>query len=100
MDLIERKVSIPGALLIGVTLIIEYSIDLSLNLSTIILVKKKEVEKRLRKLGWWFKSHGGNHDIWTNGEGIETVPRHNEINEYTSKSILRNAEKGRKNKGG
>ena len=63
-------------------------------------MKKKELEKKLKKLGWWFKDHGGSHDIWTNGEDIETVPRHNEIHEITARSILRNAEKGRPKRGG
>ncbi|MBF0492650.1 MAG: type II toxin-antitoxin system HicA family toxin [Deltaproteobacteria bacterium] len=58
-------------------------------------MKRKELEAKLSQLGWWFKKHGGSHDIWTNGEYIETVPRHKEINEYTAKGILRNAEKGR-----
>lgn len=63
-------------------------------------MKRQELEKRLKKLGWWFKKHGGSHDIWTNGEIIESVPRHNEINEFTARSILKNAEKGRPEKGG
>jgi predicted RNA binding protein YcfA (HicA-like mRNA interferase family) len=61
-------------------------------------MKRREVEKKLKNLGWWFKEHGARHDIWTNGEEIETIPRHNEINEFTAKSILRNAEKGRRKK--
>lgn len=72
---------------------------MSLNLST-LQMKKKELEKRLRKFGWWFKGHGGSHDIWTNGKIIEAVPRHNEINKITARSILRNAEKGRIKKEG
>ena len=61
-------------------------------------MKKKELERKLNKLGWWFKTHGGNHDIWTNGEAIEAVPRHSEINEFTARAILRNAGKGRPSK--
>ena len=30
-------------------------------------MKKKDLEKRLRKAGWWLDRHDGNHDIWTNG---------------------------------
>lgn len=44
-------------------------------------MKRRELEKRLTELEWWFKSHGGSHDHWTNGKVFESVPRHNEINE-------------------
>lgn len=56
-------------------------------------MKKSDVEKRLRQYGWWFDRHGGNHDIWTNGEFKVALPRHREINELTAKSIIRQAEK-------
>ena len=39
------------------------------------------------------RSSWGNHDIWTNGEIYEPVPRHPEINELLSKKILKKAEK-------
>ncbi len=35
---------------------------------------------------------GGNHELWQIGEQMLTIPRHNEINELTAKSILRTAE--------
>ena len=54
-------------------------------------MKKKDLEKRLRESGWWFKRHGGNHDYWTNGEIHESVPRHNEIKENLAKKILKTA---------
>lgn len=54
-------------------------------------MKKKKLEKELKKLGWWLDNHGGNHDIWTNGTDKEPVPRHNEVNEFTAKSILKKA---------
>jgi len=38
--------------------------------------------------------HGLRHDIWTNGEYEIAVPRHNEINEYTAKAILKEAKGG------
>jgi mRNA interferase HicA len=57
------------------------------------VVKKKELERRLLLLGWWFLKHGKKHDIWTNGNSIEVLPRHNEVNERLAKAILRNAEK-------
>ncbi len=56
-------------------------------------MKKKILEKELKKLGWWLKRHGGKHDIWTNGEDEEPVPRHNEINELLAKKILKTAQR-------
>ena len=55
-------------------------------------MKKRDVEKKLSKCGWWLLRHGGNHDIWTNGELVEPVPRHNEINELLARKIIRRAE--------
>ena len=56
-------------------------------------MKKRELEYILKHCGWWFLRSGGNHDIWTNGEKIEPVPRHAEINELTAKSIIKKARK-------
>jgi mRNA interferase HicA len=55
-------------------------------------MKKIDLERQLIKFGWKFSRHGGNHDIWTNGEKNESVPRHREINEYTAKKILKAAQ--------
>lgn len=54
-------------------------------------MKKKTLEKTLKQFGWWFKRHGGDHDIWTNGEIFEPIPRHAEINELLAKKIVRKA---------
>ena len=56
-------------------------------------VKRRELEKKLRGLGWSFLRHGGKHDVWTNSDGTrsEYVPRHTEINEDLAKTILKNA---------
>jgi mRNA interferase HicA len=35
-----------------------------------------------------FLRHGKRHDIWTDGEPEEAIPRHNEINEKLAKAIL------------
>jgi mRNA interferase HicA len=43
-------------------------------------MKRKKLEAELAKFGWWLERHGGNHDIWTNGDRQEPVPRHSEIN--------------------
>lgn len=55
-------------------------------------MKKRDLEKKLSKLGWWFHEHGGSHDTWTNGKIREPVPRHTEVNEMLAKKILRKAE--------
>jgi len=52
-------------------------------------MKRKDLEKHLQKLGWWLKRHGGRDDIWTNGDIEEPIPRHNDIDEYLAKKILK-----------
>ena len=54
-------------------------------------VKKRDLEKKLKELGWRLHRHGGAHDVWTNGRAKVEVPRHSEINEMTAKSIIRKA---------
>ncbi|MCB1115907.1 MAG: type II toxin-antitoxin system HicA family toxin [Chlamydiia bacterium] len=54
-------------------------------------MKKRDLEKKLKKQGWTLSRHGSNHDVWTNGVISEPVPRHNEINELLAKKILRKA---------
>ncbi|MBI5345837.1 MAG: type II toxin-antitoxin system HicA family toxin [Chlamydiae bacterium] len=51
-------------------------------------MKKRDLEKELRRLGWWMKRQGGNHEIWTNGEDAEPIPRHREIKEHLAKKII------------
>jgi len=56
-------------------------------------MKRKVLEKILKEQGWTLVRHGRRHDIWTSEKEYEiAVPRHNEINEYTAKSILKMAE--------
>lgn len=54
-------------------------------------MKKRDLTKDLKGYGWFLRRQGGNHEIWTNGEVEEPVPRHNEINEYVAKKILKKA---------
>jgi mRNA interferase HicA len=56
-------------------------------------MKRKELERRLRELGWKFLRHGGRHDVWTSTDGsfTEYVPRHAEINERLARIILKRA---------
>jgi len=43
-----------------------------------------------------FLRHGGNHDVWTNGEIEEMIPRHREINERIAKKIIKTAKENKK----
>jgi hypothetical protein len=54
-------------------------------------MRLKELEKKLTKWGWNLNRHGRRHDIWTKDEYAIAVPRHNEINEYSAKAILKEA---------
>jgi len=56
-------------------------------------MKRRELERKLKDLGWWIDREGGNHTIWTNGLEKQPVPRHSEVNEYTAKAILKAAKK-------
>lgn len=50
------------------------------------------MERKLKALGWWLKRQGGNHEVWTNGDMEEPLPRHSEIGEMLAKKILKKAE--------
>ncbi len=52
-------------------------------------MKKKELEKELKRLGWYLLRQGSRHEIWTNGSEDEPVPRHREIAERLAKKVLR-----------
>ena len=56
-------------------------------------MKRRELERRLRDMGWTLQRHGGKHDVWvsTDGSFTEYVPRHPEINERLAQVILRRA---------
>jgi mRNA interferase HicA len=56
-------------------------------------MKKRDLEKALRRIGWAFLRHGKRHDIWTDGDREEAIPRHNEINEKLARAILRRTER-------
>jgi mRNA interferase HicA len=60
---------------------------------TITEMKKRELEQRLAECGWQFLRRGGKHDVWTDGEREEAIPRHREINEQLARAILRRARK-------
>ncbi|PKM86683.1 MAG: toxin-antitoxin system, toxin component, HicA family protein [Firmicutes bacterium HGW-Firmicutes-12] len=52
-------------------------------------MKRRDLIKKLTQNGWWLDRHGADHDIYTNGNKSQPIPRHNEINEITANSILR-----------
>jgi mRNA interferase HicA len=52
-------------------------------------MKRRELEKQLKKLGWSLCRRGAKHDIWAKGDGKLSVPRHREISERTAKAILK-----------
>lgn len=57
-------------------------------------MKKRDLEAKLKDLGWALERHGSNHDIWGNGKGVtEPVPRHNEIDENLANKILKKAKR-------
>lgn len=61
-------------------------------------MKKIDLENILKKLGWVFVRHGGKHDVWSNGQDEEYIPRHREINEVLARKIIRNVQiKGKSN---
>jgi hypothetical protein len=54
------------------------------------------MERRLRDLGWRLVRHGRKHDVWSDGERQEAVPRHADINERLAATILARASRKRK----
>ena len=52
-------------------------------------MKRSDLIKLLKSNGWWLLRNGTNHDIYTNGERSEPIPRHSEIKEQLARSIIR-----------
>lgn len=52
-------------------------------------MKRRDLIKLFEKKGWWKLREGGAHTVYTNGKDTEPIPRHNEINEITAKSIIK-----------
>ncbi len=55
-------------------------------------MKRKELEKKLRRAGCYLKREGPSHSLWINPRtGVtEAVPRHREIKEFLAHKILKN----------
>ncbi len=62
-------------------------------------MKKRDLEKTLSRLGWWLKREGANHEIWTNGDDTEPVPRHREVKELLARKIIERARSNPPKKG-
>ena len=54
-----------------------------------MFMKRRDLETQLREMGWRLERHGARHDIWTDGDREEAVPRHREVNERLAKAILK-----------
>lgn len=52
-------------------------------------MKRRDLEKLLKNNGWYFLRSGSNHDVYTNGNETEALPRHKEINEQLAKAIIK-----------
>ena len=54
-------------------------------------MKRKDLIKKIEELGCQFIRHSGKHDWYMNPNTkmSQPVPRHNEINEYLAKSIIK-----------
>ena len=52
-------------------------------------MKRTDLIKLLLQNGWYLKRNGHDHDIYTNGREIETVPRHKEIKETLALGIIK-----------
>lgn len=55
-------------------------------------MKRRLLEKRLRRAGCYLKREGSEHALWINPATgvIEAVPRHVDIKEPVARKILRN----------
>lgn len=58
-------------------------------------MKRGELERKLRDLGWALHSHRGKHDLWKHSHKSADifVPRHAIIKMGTARGILRDAAK-------
>ncbi len=58
-------------------------------------MKRGELERKLKDLGWRFSHSGGRHDAWVHEVKTHTiwVPRHPKIKDGTARQILKDAER-------
>lgn len=51
-------------------------------------MKRIYLIKLLEENGWYLKSNGGNHDLYTDRNKSEPIPRQSEINEKLAQVII------------
>lgn len=52
-------------------------------------MKRQILLKLFTKAGWRILREGANHTIITNGEFVEPLPRHREINEGLARDLIK-----------
>lgn len=52
-------------------------------------MKRNDLIKEITKNGYYLLRRGGNHDVYSNGQRFEPIPRHKEINERLAKEIIK-----------
>lgn len=52
-------------------------------------MKQKDLVEMLKRNGFSFERHGGDHDLYVRGHERETIPRHREIDERLAKAIIK-----------
>ena len=59
-------------------------------------MKRRELEKRLRRAGCYLKREGGSHSLWINPRTgvVEAIPRHAEVKEPLAWKILKSLDAG------
>lgn len=55
-------------------------------------MKRRDLERHLKKCGASLEREGGNHSIWRKDAQITSVPRHNEIKPTVVRTICRQLE--------
>jgi predicted RNA binding protein YcfA (HicA-like mRNA interferase family) len=58
-------------------------------------MKRGELERQLKALGWYPHGEGGRHSVWAHPVKLHRlyIPRHPTINMNTARNILRDAER-------
>ena len=52
-------------------------------------MKKKELERWLRRNGWRLLRQGGSHEQWTDGINVVSILRHSELKENMARGIMK-----------
>ena len=52
-------------------------------------MKRRELINKFEAKGWRFLRSGHKHDIYTDGQNLEQIPRHSDVNEKLARSMIR-----------